>query len=257
MFKAVTTVADLLSDSKILRPLNLDFCRNTPLIEIGGSEINECVREFPLCFTYTDNSWRLCVLMSAEVGSNYYVSPSSGWTAQYIPSQIRAWPFGYSEDLEHLEVDRDAIFDPSSDEEKFTDLYEDRNRLSSVAIDKALGILGEFKKTRDTTRHLSHLLNSYGLLKPLRLVVQKESKTTNFEGLYQIDEDRLYDLDDQTLQILHKKRALSIAYCQVISRINFGKIQERVADLLKMEKQQSEIQSEIGSFVSDNEKFGF
>ena len=91
----------------------------------------------------------------------------------------------------------------------------------------------------------------------LVLSAKKESKTTNFEGLYQIDEDRLYDLDDQTLQILHKKRALSIAYCQVISRINFGKIQERVADLLKMEKQQSEIQSEIGSFVSDNEKFGF
>ena len=74
---------------------------------------------------------------------------------------------------------------------------------------------------------------------------------------YQIDEQQLYNLDGEALQLLHKNRALSIAYSQVISKANFEMIQNSVSELLKMEKRQSEIQSEIGSFLSNDDGFGF
>jgi len=257
MYEQTSDIADLSQDTKILKPRNLEFCRSTALIEIGGSEINECIREFPLCFTYADKTWRLCALLSAEEGSNHYVNPSSGWKANYIPSQIRAWPFNYSEDLEQLRIDREAIFNPTYEEEKFTNLYDDKDKHSSIAIDKAMKILEGFKSTRDRTRQLIDLLNNFSLLKPLRLVIQKESGISTFEGLYQIDEQQLYNLDGDALQLLHKNRALSIAYSQVISKVNFEIIQNSVSELLKMEKRQSEIQSEIGSFLSNDDGFGF
>lgn len=204
------------------------------------AELAQIVAYFPLAFialpTVVDGGeaevFHLVAVLGLRQGRNLYVSKDGYWTAPYVPSHVRQYPFrlaatgpaeggGFA-----LELDRTSgcwADRATAGVERF---FDDSGRPS-----EALAQVERFARSRQAsqaqTRELVAQLARHGLIQPWPIRwhphagdadAVRAAKVQTLGGFHGVDEEALLALDPGVLAELARSGALALAYAQLLSR---------------------------------------
>jgi len=187
-------------------------------------EFRNLQHRFPILLQEVDqNKFLPVVLMGFEKGENLFVE-NDAWLTSYIPAYLKRGPFAIgvkkeddgsesrllSIDIEHPRVSSDEGLDI------FQPLGGRTDYLESVA-----DLMETIFINAEVTQQFTDTLNSHGLIESVTFDIKLSDGSQNqLLGFYTIDEERLKDLDSETLGSLSKKGFLMPIFMMLASLSN-------------------------------------
>ncbi len=203
----------------------------TALAPLGGSEIAEAAKYFPVLFPVipSDGSGQASplpvALFSTRSDENPFVAADGTWQADYVPAHIRRYPFifaGLDEPGKFaLALDVEAPhFTNSSDGEPL--FNEDRK--ATALVEQAKTFLGNFQNDLMATEALVKELDQHGVLVAQQLNLAAGEKKKSLGGFRLVDMKKVKELDDTILAGWVRSGVMGIIYAHLNSLSNLKKI---------------------------------
>ena len=191
------------------------------LVSVVAPEVSRVAAELPLVFVEnSQGKVELMALLGLKANTNHCLNEDFTWNPAYIPAILRAHPFkllpvqGGKPTERTLCVDVDSPWVGKNAREGFFQSTATEKPELTSTLQEIANFLIELEQHRHKTNLAVQSIGDLQLLKPLDL------RTINgrpIEGVYQIDEDKLNKLDDQTWLQLRKQGGVALAYAQMIS----------------------------------------
>ncbi|MCQ8848369.1 SapC family protein [Alteromonas stellipolaris] len=201
---------------------------------VYATEISELHKEFPLIFHKHPDTGQtqLHAILGLEKDENLFIA-ESGWTSRFVPALLARGPFslGYkkAEQQENeqlspiicVDVD-DPRVNTEQGEDVFLQFGGEAPYLSYVI--KALQTIEQGIKFDKT---LTTLVESMDLLEPVSIKIKLSSTDeVNFNDYYTVNQEKLDQLDSDSLYTLNQYGVLSLLYFVVSSMGNFQRLIE-------------------------------
>ncbi len=179
---------------------------------------------YPIFFSKSSETGEFfpIALMGFEDGENLFLS-DSGWDAAYIPMMMERQPFliGYqasSDDQQDkkpvVSIDMDS---PKLSEDEGQPLF-DENDLPTDFLKSMMAKLEALYQGHEHNKGFISALTEIGLLEPFTLEITLDNGSNNqLLGFYTINEQKLLELDGETLAGLNSKGYLQPIYMAVAS----------------------------------------
>jgi hypothetical protein len=199
---------------------------------VHATEIAELHKEFPLVFyKHPDNGQtQLHAILGLEKDENLFIG-ENGWTTRFVPALLARGPFslGYNK-TENDEPSTPIICidmeDPRVNTEHGEDIflqfggeapYLDYVKKALKTIERGL----QFDKTLFT------LAESMALLEPVAIQIKLSNvEEVNFSDYYTVNQEKLAQLDGESLAKLNQFGVLSLLYFVLSSMGNFQQLIE-------------------------------
>jgi hypothetical protein len=191
------------------------------ILPIVISEMPQVASCFPIAFMKQQDTgkFKLAAIFGLEPGENLVFTGETVNT-HYVPVNVRRYPFFIGTDEEGksdrgvLCFDDDAKQINTENGEPF--FTEDKK--PSKLIEQVSSLLNELIATQADTDNFIDFLVEHQLIRQIDLTLtlgdQGEKK---LHGLYAIDQEKLFSLDDTVVAELHKRRYFPAIYAQLIS----------------------------------------
>ena len=210
-----------------LRWLRFDdyrFAASTIVAPLAAAELVKAALAMPLAFIEHDGGWTLAAVLGLTPGQNLFVGQEGRWLTEYIPAQFRSHPFriGWNETGEAvLCVDESSglIKDGPDGEPFFNEAGE-----PSPVVAQAWAFLQNTAQSAAILAQACNTLHSVGVIEPWPVTIQREAGTHQLAGLNRINETALNALDDAAFGHLRQAGIVGIAYAQLLSMGNFGRL---------------------------------
>jgi hypothetical protein len=221
-------------DLRIKQNLNLAFSAKAHSTPLAAVEFPLAAHSFPILFA-GDNPDDLnpIVLLGIRQNENLMVDEEGRWTpGAYIPAFIRRYPFVLaereegSEDGDNFAVFLDEAYEGFSTEEGNRLFNEDGS--DTAVLQQAVGFLGEFQQHITRTREFMKRLKDLDLLIERNIEVRMPGKDTVINGLYVVDEQKLYGLDSDTLYALMQDGMLVWIFAHLFSLTQLEQLVQRM-----------------------------
>lgn len=214
-----------------LSPSGLAFAASAHSVVLAGVEFTEACRFFPILFAASNNGPTIPVaLLGLQSGENLFVGPSGEWQAGYIPAYIRRYPFIHTAGSG---TDQIVCVDEAYDglnREGGEPLFE--NGAPTPHLQKALEFLNDFLLQMKATEAFCLQLQELGLLKPMNATVKLiDSRQFNLTDFLVVDEQKLREIDKDSLDGLFRSGGLALVYAHLISLRNIAGLTDRKAAL--------------------------
>ncbi len=204
------------------------FASRIPFTFLGGTEVSEAAKVFPVVFPEKDarNMPSLpMALFSLKKNDNPFVSDDGDWQADYMPVHFRRYPFIFAavpgqKNQFALMIDKDA---PQLNTEEGTPLFDESGEPGNLVI-KARDMLGNFQQDIDRTTRIVSLLEDKQVLVPKQFKVKKGEKETALRGFRVVDTQKLVELDDFVLAEWVRNGLMGIIFAHLHSLSNIKKI---------------------------------
>lgn len=201
-----------------LRSTSYSFAANINIIPLVGAELSKSVPAFPMGFVEKDGIFQLVAVMALRPEENLLVTPDGRWLGDYVPALIRSYPFrlGAVDGLEKSVL----CFDEDSGllaEAGIGVAFFDEAGALSPSLKDVLDFVAGIESSRIGLQVGVDALAAANMMQPWPLITDINGRNTTVNGLYQIDETVLNQLDAETLHDLRNKGALAIAYAQLFS----------------------------------------
>ena len=231
-------------NSRWKRPTNFDFAARDLTCLTTVSEARAVLRYYPLAFTQMGGSYRLIIVLGLEGKQrNLFVSADGRWVGEAIPVIYRCHPFQLlspsddegSEDKKMLCIEEGSQTKCCDSDQPF---FEADGELADL-VRSISTELTEYNRNLIRTDNACEALVQLDLIKPWKPSLVAADKKYVVEGLYGIDEQRLKEISAEELKNLSQSEALSLAYMQLFSIINFRRFpsilaaHEKVAAIAK------------------------
>lgn len=190
------------------------------MVSIKVNEIGIASTQFPIFISKVPNNdrWVISAVNSYEVNSNLFVD-GDRWNGSYLPTGMQTYPFflmekegGEREYCVGIQEDN-PVFSKEEGEALF-----DENGTAGLPLSRATKILQADLNNEVHTFQFNKLMDEYGLIKPINIVVMyKDGKANTLQGLNTIDEQALQNLDDEKLLELRKLGYLLPIYALIAS----------------------------------------
>jgi SapC len=195
----------------------VDVCREYPIVFIkAGTEMNGALPKdvAPMA------------VLGLTRGENLYLE-GTRWTADYVPAQLRAYPFAMARvSEERYVVCFDQAWTGFSEEQGdalFTEAGEPTELTQGVQQ-----FIEQLEAEMQRTRAFGARLLELGLLQEMRFDATLPSgEKLQVDGFLAIDEKKLAELPDATVLELHKSGILMLIHCQLVSMGNMRRLAER------------------------------
>lgn len=220
-----------------LRFSSYGFAASETVVPIVGAEVPKAALSFPLAFMKQGEEVVLMGLMGLEPGSNLFVGPDGRWIGTYVPAAIRGYPFilARTEEGRHVLCINEAsgLVGEASRGERF---FDDEGK-ATPQIQGVLDFLTTVHTNRAATARACQLIGELDVLQPWSIVVTKDGKPVNVEGLWRVSEEKLANLHESAFLELRKAGGLVLIYSQLLSMGHLPML-ERLAGLkAQIEKQ--------------------
>jgi hypothetical protein len=208
-------------------PADFRFAAATNVIPLLLHEIPLALSSYPLVFLPGGDKEppTLAVLVGVGDGINRYLDTRGQWRADtYIPAWVRRYPFVAVQ--AHGQGDPVLAIDPGAEMLRAPGDALVKDGKPTPRLEFVLAFQQEFAAFAERTRAAVAALNAAGVLEEGRLSVTLPGggETREITGFFIVGEARLKALDGKTLDALNKADALGIAYAQLLSMANLGKV---------------------------------
>jgi hypothetical protein len=206
---------------KVNEVKDYSYAKETAKCVVGVSELFKASMSYPILFTAQNENYNAIALMGLKDGNNLFIDKEGNFKEDtYTPLFLRTYPFVFvqDEDKHHLGYDSDAkainrksgqsIFSKDGENTKYLDGVVEFLTISQNSI-KSLNI---FIKQLDEA----------GVLK--KEILNVANGKYIIDGFYQVDEEKLNNLDKYILRDLVKSGAYKIAIAHLLSYNNFEKL---------------------------------
>ncbi len=228
---------DLLSSAKygktkIERSKDYSFASAANSIPVTGVEFVEASKEYMLAFIKNDEGeFFPMIVLGMEDQKNLYLAEDGKWEAKYIPGYVRRYPFAsmsnQEEDKFNICIDESY---PGLGVDDGQPLFEEDGSPAPI-VQEVIQMLqdyhGQVKHTSDFCKRLA----ATGLLesKMFKAEVSTPSGAKMFQisGLHVINEQKLLELDNDTVLDFFKRGEFAWIYSHLISLSNFSRLIDR------------------------------
>lgn len=223
---------------RVVAKRGADYGEAVHIVPVVADELRELVLEYPVILVKDEDTGRfgMCAMLGFEQGENLYLD-GENWDAFHIPLQVRRQPFSLT-----FTAEKDGAPDPASlviavdmeskrvGEDEGEALFNEDGSQSEF-LQKTNDLLARLGPAEGATEVFINTLADHELLEPARLDVQLgEGEKRSFEGLYSISDERLQQLEGDTLAELYKRGFLQAAWLMLASTGNMRKLLMRKAN---------------------------
>ncbi|CUB02768.1 SapC family protein [Marinomonas fungiae] len=205
-------------------PTDYRQTKHLSVIPALAGEFGHLIPTYPMAFLKNSTGkFQLCVLLGLKKHCNAFLDLNNRWTAQYVPANLRSYPFSLMESSNGQQV---LAVDADSDFFHIEAQTNDKPVLNQAgtahdSLKELIQFMGQRHIQQLQTDHAVDLLAQHQVLKEWQESVITEdgsSEQTVLKGLYCFDEKALQHLDGDALQTLASKGALGVAYAQLYSQ---------------------------------------
>lgn len=199
---------------------------------VNAVEFADACREYPLVFVRAGQDdkgqpeFAPVAVFGLTQGENLFLD-GTAWRADYIPAQLRAYPFAMARlDNQQYAVCIDHTW-PGFSETLGTALFEDDGQPSSY-LKEMQQYLEKLETEMRRTRAFCQKLHELGLLQNMRFdATLPDGEKLTVDGFLALDEKKLAALPDATVVELHKNGILGLIHMQQVSMGNMRRLLER------------------------------
>lgn len=213
-------------------PINHLFAASTSLAPLAAAEVAQAALALPLAFIKQAGSWSLAAVLGLTPGQNLYVNAAGRWSAGYMPTVFRAYPFCLRLDAPNRPV---LCVDESSglvtDGREGEPFYDEAGE-PTVSTKRVDAFLRATARSEAVLAQACGALYAVGVIEPWAITIQESGRKHQVAGLHRINESALNALDDASFGRLRRAAAAGVAYAQLLSMGNLAALgqlaQERV-----------------------------
>jgi hypothetical protein len=220
-------------DLKIITRKAAEFGDNVSGVVTFPTEFRDVQSEYPIFFQKSEQTgqFQAIAVFGFETGQNLFLS-DSGWHATYIPAIINRGPFliGFQNEnqngqmvrvpMVHVDLDDPRI--SKTDEGEAVFLAHGGN---SAYLEKVSRSLMTIHDGIETSKAMFNAFSELDLLEAFTAEIKlDDGGTYQLIGYYTINEDKLYQLDKETLSRLNNSGFLFAAYMVIASMSNVQKL---------------------------------
>lgn len=202
---------------------NYNFASKDIVVSLSYEELPAVCVSMPILFLKDAQNYTPVALLGLRRGKNLFVSKDGKWLSNYVPAQFRAYPFAVAnigDDRLALCIDRDSGLVGENFENPF---FEDSGQPTSK-ISEVMTFLTQLWQSKLKTIDICRAIDELGLIVPWKIKVVDQQGEQILEGLHRVDEEKLRELDAQTLHRLFTNGALDVIYCHLISLQNINNL---------------------------------
>lgn len=191
-------------------------------------EFRRVQHDFPILFRRDPTSGRFSalVLLGFEAGENLFLD-GEAWAADYKPMALAVQPFlvgrssaGDGPIQLHIDLDHPRISTSGEGVMLF-----DSAGLATPYLERVGEMLAQLDEGHRASESFFAALQRYGLLEPFALDVElRDGSQHRMVGYHLIDEDRLRDLDPESIADLHSEGHLMPIFMALASLSNLPKM---------------------------------
>jgi hypothetical protein len=219
------------ADAGLSRKINFSFTKPTNSVPINVQEFGLVAKTYPIVFTGDDLSAPVAIL-GLENSQNVFVDSKGEWEkGAYIPAYVRRYPFAFTGNEEQLILCVDESSDrfkakAGKDDDKFFDGKE-----QTEFTQAALQYCTEYQRDQAFSLAFAKALSEKGLLIERQITANLEGrdKPVVLGGFKVIDEEKVNNLDDKTVQEWYKNGFLALLSFQLLSMSNWQNVLMRMA----------------------------
>ena len=207
-------------DLKVAPDCALKVAKNQHLINLKVSEIGHAMTSFPVFMTKVreGTDWAISAITSFELDNNLFVKDNE-WQAAYTPAGMQTYPFflmnspkGEGQFTIGIDEENEAFSKDSGEA-----LFED-NEKASIYLSQITAQLEGDINNEVHTFHFTRMLDELGLLKQMDLQVHYQDRSINtLKGLHTVDEEKLQNMDIESIETLRSKGYLGPTYAMLMS----------------------------------------
>lgn len=209
------------------------------LVPVVAPEVSKVAAELPLVFVKNAaGQTELMALLGLKAQVNHCLNEDFSWKPSYTPAFLRAHPFKMLPPKGGKPTERTLCLDVESNwvsdqgQEAFFDATSTEQPQLTSALQEIVQFLMELEKHLYLTQQAVQSLADLDLLKPLDLhTIQGQP----IEGVLQVDEEKLNQLDDQKWLQLRRQGGVPLAYAQMISTQQLPRLKSWAKDFTQPE----------------------
>ena len=196
------------------------------------TEWGDVQREYPILFRKDAASGELIsvALLGFETDENLFLD-ESGWHANYIPGIVARGPFliGFQEREVDGELTREPVIHIDLDSPRVSSTEGEPvflpNGGKSRYIERIATILSGIREGLEAGKAMFAAFTALDLIEPVRLQIQVSAEEQhNLHGYFTINEEKLGNLDGESLEKLNRAGFLQGAFLMLASLNNIKKL---------------------------------
>jgi hypothetical protein len=195
-------------------------------------EFSQIQSEYPIFFIKNkeSNEYEAVCLFGFEEDENLFLS-EEGWQASYIPLAVQRYPFliGFKEKIEAGVPTQEAVVHvdmahPSISTTEGQPVFLEGGG-NSPLLERITSVLMTINQGYPSSKSFSQALSEFDLVESLKMNIQiNEKESHSLDGLFTINEDKVRELDDTQLGVLHRSGYLQHIYMVLASTLNVNKL---------------------------------
>tara|TARA_B100000678_G_scaffold285880_1_gene289688 strand:- start:212 stop:997 length:786 start_codon:yes stop_codon:yes gene_type:complete len=202
------------------------------VVPLTADEFVQAARSYPIVFSSGENPMPLALFGLNEGVNTFFDDAGNMLDPVYIPAYIRRYPFI----LARLSQDSDDLslcFDPTADsvgEYDEGELLFNEDGSTTEQTKAILDFCEKFEQAGARTKILTEELNKHDLLMDGEVAIQRAEAPDQpyvYKGFRMVDQEKLANLDGDTLVKWNKEGILAIIYAHLTSlelmRVIFGR----------------------------------
>ena len=202
---------------KVKQDLTFKHASNQHLSLLQAHEFTAAALHYPIVFVKDSDTGQFIsvVMLGLEPTENLFRA-NEEWSATYIPSSIRGYPFLIAPETMSLCIDTSCeLLNDVDGENLFNSDGSESTYLKSVKE-----LLTVFLSQTPETKGFINSLTEMNLLTNLTLTIQdkdRENGDYQLNGIYAVDSTKLHELSDSDFLTLKRKNYLPPIYAHLLS----------------------------------------
>lgn len=222
-------------DLRVITRSGAQFGENVGSCVTFPTEYGDIQREYPILFRKETSSGEFMsvALLGLQPDENLFLE-GDRWDASYVPGIVARGPFliGFREHEENGEIRREPVVHVDLDNPRVSTSEGERVFLehggNSPYLQQVTTVLDGLNRGVPISKNMFAAFTELNLIEPVNVDVKiSESEQYNLRGFYTISDEKLRNLDAESLHKLHRTGFLQAAYMVLISLNNIRRLIDR------------------------------
>jgi hypothetical protein len=210
--------------TKVDEIIGFDYTSDLTSCALSLSEFKEASKSLPIVFIKNENNQYSALSILGLNDKNSCLKEDGKWKhATYIPAFVRRYPFIFLEDKDKLAlcIDKDC----KAINKKKGKILFDKAGEATEYTNNVMKFMEQFQNEAKITSAIIADLDSWGILEDAQLEIKKEGKETQtLKGFKRVNEQKLYELDDEKLLAIIKNGVYKSIVYHLDSLANFKRL---------------------------------
>lgn len=220
------------------RVTDYSFTANDTVCQLVTQEMPKAMLHLPLAFIKQGEVLVPVALQGLAPNKNLLVATDGSWLMPYVPAAYRSYPFRAVDDGNGKQI---LCFDEDSQlfAEEGEAFYQEDGEPTPF-IRQIAEFFQVLEQNRQLTEKQCAVLQQLELIVPWNVKVQNDDGEQLLQGLYRVDEEKLYALPDSEYLKLREVGAMGLLYCQMLSMQHLPRLAELARHQDAVQKQLAE-----------------